>query len=121
MNNIRPAGQMWPAGAFNLTRKTQIVFILPVYLTKTRFESLKTYQLWSLSTVKLGYNDHGYNELTVIANNLNLLVWSSIFSKLNFMLITKNFLKIHCYNEQNEYFLMENVIKFHKNSSFDKF
>jgi len=30
-------------------------------------------------TVKLGYNDHGYNELTVIANKFILLVWFSIF------------------------------------------
>jgi hypothetical protein len=29
-------------------------------------------------TVKLGYNDHGYNELTVIANRFHLLVWFSI-------------------------------------------
>jgi len=29
-------------------------------------------------TVKLGYNDHGYNEHTVIANNFNHLVWSSM-------------------------------------------
>jgi hypothetical protein len=44
--------------------------------------------LIKLSTVKLGYNDHGYNELTVIANNFNLLVWFSIFFQQNFMLIT---------------------------------
>ncbi len=31
-------------------------------------------------TVKLGYNDHGYSELTVIANKYNLMVWfSNIF------------------------------------------
>jgi len=30
-------------------------------------------------TVKLSYNDHGYNELTVTTNNFNLLIWFSIF------------------------------------------
>jgi hypothetical protein len=40
------------------------------------------------NTVKHGYNDHGYNEFTVIANNFILLVWFSIFFQQNFMLIT---------------------------------
>jgi hypothetical protein len=30
-------------------------------------------------TVKLGYNDHGYNELTFIANKFGILVWFSTF------------------------------------------
>ena len=40
-----------------------------------------TNKLQSAYTVKLGYNDHGYNELTVIAHKFNLLVWFSIFSQ----------------------------------------
>ena len=36
------------------------------------------------STVKLGYNDHGYNELTVITNNFNPLVWLSIFYQVRY-------------------------------------
>jgi len=73
------------------------------------------------TTVKLDYNDHGYNELTVITNKLNLLVWFSIFSQWNFMLITNNFLKIHGYNEQKLYCLVENVMKFHKYAALINF
>ncbi len=31
------------------------------------------------NTVKLGYNDHGYNEYTVITNKISWLVWFSMF------------------------------------------
>jgi len=54
------------------------------------------------STVKLAYNDHGYNELTVIANKINILVWFGIFYQWNFMLITNTFSQNHGYNEQNK-------------------
>jgi len=55
------------------------------------------------NTVKLGYNDHGYNELTaaVTMNKTILLVGFSMFYQLNFMLITNNNAQIHGYNEQN--------------------
>jgi len=56
-----------------------------------------------LITVKLGYNNHGYNELTVLTNNVNLLVWFSIFYQWNFMLITNNNFHICGYNEQNNW------------------
>ena len=32
----------------------------------------------NIITVKLGYNDHGYNEFTAITNNANLYLWSQI-------------------------------------------
>jgi hypothetical protein len=31
------------------------------------------------NTVKLGYNDHGYNEYTVITNKIHWSVWFSMF------------------------------------------
>ncbi len=44
--------------------------------------------LWNegtnFSTVELGYNDHGYYELTVITNKIRHLVWFSIFLPLKF-------------------------------------
>ncbi len=46
MHNIRPAGQMWPAEAFNLALKHKILFSLHVSLIKTPFECVKTYQFW---------------------------------------------------------------------------
>ncbi len=52
MHNIRPAGQMWPAEAFNLARETPIWFILLLPLIKTPFECVKTYQLWPLDMSK---------------------------------------------------------------------
>ena len=51
------------------------------------------------STVKLGYNDHGYNEYTVITNKIAYLVWFSMFYQYNFMDIANNFSKFHGYNE----------------------
>jgi hypothetical protein len=39
---------IWPA-------KPQIVLILSVYLTKTRFECVKTYQLWPLNMSKKNF------------------------------------------------------------------
>ncbi len=63
------------------------------------------------STVELGYNDHGYNELMVIANNFNILVWFSIYYQWNFMLIMNNLYDIHGYNEQN-FIFYENFIRF---------
>jgi hypothetical protein len=53
-----------------------------------------------LHTVKLGYNDHGYSELTVITNKTKVLVWFSIIFHLNFMLITNKNDQNHGYNEQ---------------------
>ncbi len=61
--------------------------------------SNKPYGLLKQTTVKLGYNDHGYNELTVIASNFNLLVWFSMFFQQNFMLITNKNSFFHGYNE----------------------
>ncbi len=51
-------------------------------------------QLNYLITDKLGYNDHGYNELTVITNKIDLLVWFSIIYQWNFMVITTKITKI---------------------------
>jgi len=51
-------------------------------------------------TVELGYNDHGYNEYTVITNKITYLVWFSMFYQNNFMDITNKFSKFHGYNEQ---------------------
>ncbi len=34
-------------------------------------------------TVKLGYNDHGYNEFTVITNKININFWSQMISLLH--------------------------------------
>ncbi len=52
-----------------------------------------------LYTVKLGYNDHGYNEYRVIANKIACLVWFSMFYHNNFMDIANNFSIFHGYNE----------------------
>jgi hypothetical protein len=35
------------------------------------------------NTVKLGYNDHGYNKFTAIANRICRFIWSQIFSLLH--------------------------------------
>jgi hypothetical protein len=51
---------------------------------------MSVYYSIELNTVKLGYNDHGYNELTVIANKYNLLVWFRHHYSIKF----------HAYNEQ---------------------
>jgi hypothetical protein len=51
-------------------------------------------------TVELGYNDHGYNELTVITNKIKLLVWFIIIYQWNFMVITYKNNPNHGYNEQ---------------------
>ncbi len=53
------------------------------------------------NTIKLGYNDHGYNEYTVITNTLSRLVWFSKFCQWNFSFIAIIIFEIHCYNEQN--------------------
>jgi hypothetical protein len=58
MNNIQPAGQMWPEEAFNLARKTQILFFSILSLVKTPFECVKTYQLWSLDMSKKNLSRH---------------------------------------------------------------
>jgi len=53
MNNIRPAGQMWPAEAFNLARKTpNFVYFASFFWKKTPFECVKTYHLWPLDMSK---------------------------------------------------------------------
>ncbi len=51
-------------------------------------------------TVELGYNDHGYNELTAITNKTKLLVWFSIIDHENFMVIKNKNYQNHGYNEQ---------------------
>ena len=51
-------------------------------------------------TVKLGYNDHGYNKYTVITNKMSSLVWFSMVYQNNFMVITNEFSELHGYNEQ---------------------
>jgi len=56
-------------------------------------------------TVKLGYNDHGYNEHTVITDKITYLVWFSMFYQKNFMDIMNNFSNFHGYNEQVGNFL----------------
>ncbi len=57
---------------------------------------------WNLiiNTVKLGFNDRGYNEFTVITNNFILLVWFGIYFQQNFILLTNNKFSFHGYNEQ---------------------
>ena len=41
-------------------------------------------------TVKLGYNDHGYNEFTFITNEKNCAFWSQM---------TTYYINFHGYNE----------------------
>ncbi len=62
-------------------------------------------------TVKLGYNDHGYSEYTVIMNKMRSLVWLSIIYAYNFMLIANKNLVNHSYNEQNFNFMSNFKIK----------
>ncbi len=52
------------------------------------------------STIELGYNDHGYNEYTVITNKMSWLVWFSILYLKKIMVITSKNLRNHGYNEQ---------------------
>jgi hypothetical protein len=42
-------------------------------------------QAYDRHTVKLGYKDHGYNEVTVITNKIHQLVWISISYQWNFI------------------------------------
>ncbi len=50
-------------------------------------------------TVQLRYNDHGYNEYTVIMNKITYLVWFSMFYQKDFMDITNKVSEFHGYNE----------------------
>jgi len=49
-----------------------------------RIHACRNYKLFEiflfLSTVKLGYNDHGYNEFTFIANKTVPIFWSKMTS-----------------------------------------
>ncbi len=49
---------------------------------------------------RTGLYDHGYNELTVITNNIKLLVWFSIIYQWNFKVIPYKNNPNHSYNEQ---------------------
>jgi len=55
MHNIRPAGQMWPAEAFNLARKTPKFVYFSPFFGKTPFECVKTYHLWPLDMSKKNF------------------------------------------------------------------
>jgi len=69
-----------------------LVFALFVFVSQIVIPNYSTFKYSSTqNTVELGYNDHGYNEFTVIANKLYPLIWSSIFYQWNFMLIANNF------------------------------
>ena len=81
--------------SFTRSIYTHTIVHLITYLT---FKELYN---WLWLTVKLGYNDHGYNEHTVIANKMCCLVWFSIFYQKNFMVIANKFLRNHSYNKQN--------------------
>jgi len=74
-----------------------------MYLYKMHWGSdsfhLLAYKDWHLTTVELSYNDHGYNEYTVITNRITYLFWFSMFYQKNFMVIAYNFSKFHGYNK----------------------
>ena len=57
MHNIRPAGQKWPAEAFNLARLVQNVVLLVYFLDKCALWIGKNVAFWPLSTGKNGFLD----------------------------------------------------------------
>jgi hypothetical protein len=49
--------------------------------------------MWNKSTVKLGYNDHGYNEFTAITNKIFRKFWSQMVT----LLLKAS--QLHSYND----------------------
>jgi len=53
MHNIRPAGQKWPAEAFNLVRSAKKRVLLACVLDKSTLEMGKNISLWPLGMAEL--------------------------------------------------------------------
>ena len=47
-----------------------------------RSQAFRYNRVW-LYTVKLGYNDHGYNEFTAITNKIDWYFWSQMGTSLH--------------------------------------
>jgi len=52
IHNIHPAGQIWPADAFNVAHSALILVLLPCFIKATPFEAVKTYNFLPLNVVK---------------------------------------------------------------------
>ena len=55
MHNIRPAGQLWPAEAFNLALTAKILFFSLVCFIETQLEGVKPYHFWPLNIAKRNF------------------------------------------------------------------
>ena len=59
MHNIRPAGQMWPADAFNLARQALKFVFLAYFLDNYTLRVGKNISFWPLSTAKIFFGPPG--------------------------------------------------------------